>query len=136
MQQKLKNQNAHFLGFKHANELATLYATSDLFAFPSTTDTLGQVVMEAQASALPVIATNKGGPKEVIVHNQPTNNTGLVLPIDTPQEQTAWAGALAQLALDPERRKTMGTAGVQHMKSFTFNASFNHYWKIHNQARH
>ena len=139
MQQKLANHNAHFLGFKHKQELATLYASADLFVFPSTTDTLGQVVMEAQASGIPVIATNQGGPKEVIIHNQPTQpnskETGLVLPIDNPQEQTAWTNAIVTLALNPTRRKAMAAAGIQHMKSFTFQSSFNHYWSIHEAAR-
>ncbi len=131
MESKLANRNAHFLGFKHKKELATLYASSDIFVFPSTTDTLGQVVMEAQASGLPVIATNQGGPKEVIQHNQPKDNTGLVLPIENPKQ---WASAITTLALDPDLRSAMGTAGIKHMKSFTFNSSFTHYWSIHQQA--
>src|SRR5690606_22296684 len=45
--------DARFLGFRHGDELSRLYASADLFVFPSVTDTLGQVVMEAQASGLP-----------------------------------------------------------------------------------
>lgn len=132
MQSKLQNHDAYFLGFKHAQELATLYASCDLFAFPSTTDTLGQVVMESQASGVPVIATDQGGPKEVINHNNPEHETGLVLPIE---DQKAWTDALVELALDPTRRAKMSTNAVEYMKDFSFNASFTHYWSIHEAAR-
>jgi len=132
MQSKLQSQSAHFLGFKHKQELATLYASSDIFAFPSTTDTLGQVVMESQASGIPVIATDQGGPKEVILHDPSKQQTGLALPIDDPKQ---WTDAIVDLALDPKRRAAMGAAGIEHMKSFTFESSFKHYWSIHQNAR-
>jgi glycosyltransferase involved in cell wall biosynthesis len=55
-----------FTGFLHGEELARAYASSDLFVFPSTTDTFGNVVLEAQASGLPAIVTNQGGPQEIV----------------------------------------------------------------------
>lgn len=61
-----KNSSINFLGRKQKDELSKIYASSDCFIFPSTTDTLGQVVMEAMASGLPVIVTNKGGPKSFV----------------------------------------------------------------------
>jgi len=128
MEQRLAGSDAHFLGFKHGEELATLYASSDVFVFPSTTDTLGQVVMEAQASGVPVVASDQGGPKEVIEHGV----TGLVLPID---DADAWADAIVQLATDDAALARMGAAGVEHMKNFSFDASFAHYWEVHQRAR-
>lgn len=128
MEKLLEGQGAHFLGFRHGEELATLYASCEIFAFPSTTDTLGQVVMEAQASGVPVVATDQGGPKEVIEHNV----SGLVLSIEDPD---AWCGAIVELACDAGRRDAMGRAGVEHMKSFSFRASFEHYWDVHERAR-
>ena len=80
MSRELSGRRAHFLGFRYGDELSALYASSDLFAFPSTTDTLGQVVMEAQGCGIPVLATDQGGPKEVIDDGV----TGLILPADVP----------------------------------------------------
>jgi glycosyltransferase involved in cell wall biosynthesis len=57
---------AHFLGVKTGAELATLYASSDVFVFPSCTDTFGMVLLEAMACGLPVAAFPVAGPRDVI----------------------------------------------------------------------
>ena len=49
-----------------ASELARAYASADVFLFPSRTDTFGQVILEAQASGLPVVAVAEGGPLSLI----------------------------------------------------------------------
>ena len=54
---------AFFTGYLTGKELATAYASADIFVFPSTTDTFGNVIIEAQASGLPVIVSDSGGPK-------------------------------------------------------------------------
>ncbi|MBZ0267769.1 glycosyltransferase, partial [bacterium] len=66
MAQELRRERVHFLGFRRGEELSRIYASSDMFVFPSVTDTLGQVVMESQGSGLPVLVTDQGGPKEVV----------------------------------------------------------------------
>ena len=53
---------ATFLGWLEGDELARAYASADLFLFCSQTDTFGQVMLEAQASGLPVVAVAEGGP--------------------------------------------------------------------------
>ena len=50
-----------FLGWLEGDALAAAYASADLFLFCSQTDTFGQVILEAQASALPVVAVAAGG---------------------------------------------------------------------------
>ena len=131
MEQRLADQGTHFLGFRHGEELAALYASCDLFLFPSTTDTLGQVVMEAQASGLPVIITDQGGPKE-IVHDQHTDTpTAYVLPHDDEQH---WIDTITTLACDDALRESLGRNGIELMKQHTFVASFEHYWSIHESA--
>src|ERR1019366_3521957 len=57
---------ATFLGWLEGSALAAAYAGADAFCFPSETDTFGQVVLEAQASGLPVLAVDVGGPRELI----------------------------------------------------------------------
>lgn len=57
-----------FVGSLHGETLATAYASADFFVFPSTTDTFGNVVIEAQASGLPVIVSDLGGPKDLVGH--------------------------------------------------------------------
>jgi len=57
----------HFTGRIPRKELPEIYSGSDLFLFPSTTDTFGMVVMEAQACELPALVSDLGGPKEIIV---------------------------------------------------------------------
>lgn len=57
---------AHFLGVKSSAELAALYASSDVFVFPSRTDTFGMVLLEALACGLPVAAYPVMGPLDVI----------------------------------------------------------------------
>ena len=62
--------NATFTGYLHGEELAAMYASADLFVFPSYTETFGNVVLEAMASGLPVLAANAGGVKDIVVHQR------------------------------------------------------------------
>ena len=55
-----------FLGARHGEELAEIYAAADVFVFPSKTDTFGLVLLEALASGLPVAAFPVTGPRDVI----------------------------------------------------------------------
>lgn len=69
-------ERVSFLGRLDRSELPGIYSGADLFLFPSTTDTFGMVVLEAQACGLPALVTDCGGPKEIVVDTQ----TGFVLP--------------------------------------------------------
>ncbi len=66
MEAELKGYPVVFTGFLAGEELCAAYASSDVFIFPSTTDTFGNVVLEAQASGIPVIVSSEGGPKELM----------------------------------------------------------------------
>jgi 1,2-diacylglycerol 3-alpha-glucosyltransferase/glucuronosyltransferase len=61
-----RHPDAHFLGKREGKELARLYASADVFVFPSRTDTFGLVLLEALASGLPVAAYPVPGPLDVI----------------------------------------------------------------------
>ncbi|MEM9066410.1 MAG: glycosyltransferase [Planctomycetota bacterium] len=129
MAEELRGKNVRFLGFKRGQELSTIYASSDMFLFPSVTDTLGQVVMESQSSGIPVIVTDQGGPKEVV----DAGTTGYVLPADRPD---LWAEHTVALITDHERRKAMGNAGYESMKPYSLSHSFEHFWQVHTEAWH
>lgn len=57
-----------FTGYLRGRELAEIYASCDLFVFPSATETFGNVVLEAMASGLPVIGAEAGGVTDIITH--------------------------------------------------------------------
>lgn len=65
---KYKNENVIFLGPKKGIELAEIYASSDVFVFPSKTDTFGMVLIEAQSCGIPVAAYPVTGPSEIVVN--------------------------------------------------------------------
>lgn len=129
MMADLAPHDAVFLGFRHGRELATIYAGCDLFIFPSTTDTLGQVVMESQCAGLPVIVTDQGGPSEVV----DDGSTGFVLPA-TRAAEPRWAETIAALALDESLRSRMGAAGRAKILPMSISGSFLHFWRVHEEA--
>lgn len=60
--------NVHFVGYKSGAELQAYYASADVFTFPSSSETYGNVILEAMASGLPVICPNEGGIKENLIN--------------------------------------------------------------------
>jgi len=124
MKESLRGTPAYFLGQRHGDELSTLYASADLFVFPSRTDTLGQAVMEAQACGVPAIVSNEGGPKETVEDGI----TGLVVPSTDP---TAWASAIDALLKDEPRRLRMGEKASQRMSRFSVARTFDAFWSEH-----
>ena len=81
---KKVSKNIVYLGTKRAEELCELYANADCFVFPSTTDTLGQVVLESLSSATPVLVSDMGGPK-FIIENSDTE-VGFILEHDKKEQ--------------------------------------------------
>jgi len=104
---------ATFLGWLDGDALAHAYANADLFLFASETDTFGQVILEAQASGLPVLAVNAGGPTELIVHG----TTGWL----APARADSLAEALGELARRPALRERLGAAGVDAVRHRTWD---------------
>jgi glycosyltransferase involved in cell wall biosynthesis len=64
---KRRYPGAHFLGYRHGEELAETLASADVFVFPSLTDTLGLVNLEAMACGVPVAAFPVPGPQDLII---------------------------------------------------------------------
>jgi glycosyltransferase involved in cell wall biosynthesis len=93
--------DAIFTGILSGRELGVAYASADLFVFPSTTDTYGNVVVEAMAAGLPAAVSDIGGPRELIRNSQ----MGRVLPARNAQ---AWIDGLAEMLAKlppPEERQ-------------------------------
>jgi glycosyltransferase involved in cell wall biosynthesis/predicted metal-dependent phosphoesterase TrpH len=105
-----------FVGEARGRELAAHYASADVFCFPSTTDTFGQVLLEAGASGLPAVAAAAGGALELVGDGR----TGLLVP---PEDPGLLAVALLELANDPARRAQMGAAGLAAARARTWDAA-------------
>ncbi|HEX4795344.1 MAG TPA: glycosyltransferase [Humisphaera sp.] len=127
LQKQLTGLPAHFLGRLEDHQLSPLYANSDLLLFPSRTDTLGQVVLEAQACGLPVIVSNEGGPQEMMADGI----TGLVLPAT---DADAWANQINLLLADEPRRQRMSRSAPPRMSRCNAGRTFDTYWDAHVKA--
>jgi glycosyltransferase involved in cell wall biosynthesis/predicted metal-dependent phosphoesterase TrpH len=100
-------EHATFLGWREGDELAAIYASADAFLFASRTDTFGQVILEAQASGLPVVAVDEGGPSDLIRHGE----TGLLAAADAAELGRALLTLVETPVLAGRIRKT-ALAGV------------------------
>jgi glycosyltransferase involved in cell wall biosynthesis len=103
---------AIFLGWLQGQELARVYASADMFLFPSSTDTFGQVILEAQASGLPVVAVAAGGPLSLIDNGV----SGLLCPPAT----GALADAVLRLAASQRLRERLARAGLAAARQRTW----------------
>jgi len=97
---KKKLPQAIFTGPLHERDLSEAYASADLFVFPSTTDTYGNVVIEAMASGLPALVSDQGGPRELL--RDPAD--GKVVPGGVGEWEKAIRGVLEDGAGDEGRR--------------------------------
>ena len=103
---------ATFLGWLQGVELARAYASADIFLFPSRTDTFGQVILEAQASGLAVVAVAEGGPRSLIEDRV----SGLLCEPDA----AALAQAVLELADSPLLRERLARAGLASIRERTW----------------
>jgi glycosyltransferase involved in cell wall biosynthesis len=124
MRQQLAGCPAYFLGHQNDAQLGGLYASSDAFVFPSRTDTLGQVVMEAQACGLPALVSSEGGPKEMIENDV----SGSVI---ASTDSGAWCDAVSALLDDEPRRLRMSHAAAARGTRHSLARTFESFWADH-----
>jgi glycosyltransferase involved in cell wall biosynthesis/predicted metal-dependent phosphoesterase TrpH len=105
-------QHATFLGWLEGAELARAYAAADIFLFPSATDTFGQVILEAQASGLPVVAVAEGGPLSLVEDRV----SGLLCPA----EARRLADAVLELAGSPLLREHLSHGALRSVAPRTW----------------
>jgi glycosyltransferase involved in cell wall biosynthesis/predicted metal-dependent phosphoesterase TrpH len=106
---------ATFLGWLGGEDLARAYASADLFLFCSTTDTYGQVVLEAGASGVPVVAVAEGGPASLIENR----HTGMLCRPDADHV----AGTVLQLAASPLLRRHLGASASRAARERSWQRS-------------
>lgn len=93
--------DAIFAGMRSGVELATYYASGDIFLFPSLTETFGNVTLEAMASGLAVIAYDDAAAHDLITHRK----NGLLAPFDV---APAFCALATELSLEPARVQQLG----------------------------
>ena len=110
-----------FCGNLSGEDFSRTVASCDIFVFPSTTDTYGNSVLEAQAAGLPCIVTDRGGPQEIIVPGK----SGLV--VEGRNSETL-AGAILKLLKDDGLRTSMGTEARKRALEHHWDKAFKTIW--------
>jgi glycosyltransferase involved in cell wall biosynthesis len=111
MQQELAGLPVTFTGYLAGEALASAYASSDVFAFPSRTETFGQVVLEAMASGLPVVGLIAEGVCDLVENEK----TGLLVPdahIQEDEQIVLYRTQLENLIQDSQKRQKMSAAAL------------------------
>ena len=92
------------------DDIPELLRLFDLFVLPSLGEGISNTILEAMATGLPVVATRVGGNPELVVEGR----TGRLVPVSDPE---ALAAALAELGADGDRRRAMGEAALERVRS-------------------
>ncbi|MFM7315274.1 MAG: glycosyltransferase family 4 protein [Cyanobium sp.] len=95
-----------FVGYLAGQELAAAYASGDAFLFPSSTETLGLVLLEAMAAGCPVVGANRGGIPDIVSDGE----NGCLYDPDDP---VSLVHAVERLLGDPARRSALRLAARQ-----------------------
>jgi len=115
---KRVGEHATHLGWLEGEALARAYASADIFLFASSTDTFGQVILEAQASGVPVVAVARGGPCSLMEDRV----SGLLCEPDAQE----LAARVVELAGSPLLRKRLATAGLAAARERTWESALGH----------
>jgi glycosyltransferase involved in cell wall biosynthesis len=115
-----------FAGFLSGEELASAYASADVFVTPSTTEKLRVVALEAMASGLPVVAADAGGIRDLVAHEEtgflydPAESKGALEPIRRLLASRALAESLARNARAAAERCSWGVETRALVASYEF----------------
>jgi glycosyltransferase involved in cell wall biosynthesis len=108
-------RHATFTGVLRGEALATAYANMDVFAFPSRTDTYGNVVLEALASGVPAVVTDSGGPQFIVRQAE----TGFIA-----RDSEGFVSSIRNLATHPDHLQGMRAAARAHAMTASWDAVF------------
>ena len=118
-------QRAEFTGFLDGKRLAEAYANMDVFVFPSESDTFGNVIQEANASGVPAIVTDQGGPKFIVRHDE----TGFIA-----ADFNDFVKFSLLLMNDAEKLAKMKSAAREFAQSRSWTAVFESVYRAYGEA--
>ena len=107
-------RNGVFAGFLHGEQLARAYASSDIFFFPSESETFGNVTLEAMASGLPAVNAIASGSNSLVTEGE----TGHLV---SARDEQGLAAKLEALVQDESLRNKMGAAARQRALTFSWD---------------
>lgn len=106
----------HFTGYLKGPELAAAFASADAFVYASETETMGNVVLEAMASGLAVVAPRAGGLTSLVQHGE----TGLLYPA---RDSVRAAGEIRRLTTDHQLRRRLSAQARARAAAMTWAAA-------------
>jgi glycosyltransferase involved in cell wall biosynthesis len=118
-------RRVHLPGLISDEDLPSLYAGAELFAFPSLYEGFGLPVLEAMASEVPVVCSSSSSLPEIA--------EGAALLV-SPTDEALWSGAMADLLADRESRKKWTRAGLSRARTFTWRRSVTRILEILEEA--
>jgi len=108
-----KLPNSIFLGYQRGEEIARSYASSDIFLFPSETETFGNVTLEAMASGLPTVCADAPGSNSLVTHGE----TGFLA---RPRDVESFAAHVRNLILDADLRNQQSRAAFEASSAYSW----------------
>lgn len=110
---QLQAPDAHFPGYQYGEALARWYASADIFVFPSTTETFGNVVLEAFASGLPTVGVRSGGVADLI-------RDGCNGLIAEPRDAESFAEKITAILLNEKLRRRLSHAALETARFYSW----------------
>jgi len=118
LERRFSRYKAHFVGYLRGEELASAYASADAFVYASNTETMGNVILEAMASGLPVIAAKAGGVTSLIQH-------GIDGFLFTPRNAAEASQYVREIIESPQRHDQLSAAALTSVQTRTWRNSGN-----------
>jgi len=118
LEQYFAGTPTNFVGYLKGQELASAYASADAFIFPSRTETLGLVLLEAMAAGTPVVAARSGGIPDIVTD-------GVNGYLFDPADEAGALTATRRLFANPEERETLSKSARREAERWGWAAATN-----------
>ncbi|MGE3167201.1 MAG: glycosyltransferase [Planctomycetota bacterium] len=129
LEERFRRRGVIFTGVLRGDDLARAFASSDVFVFPSLTDTYGNVVLEAHASGLPAIVMDEGGPPEIVRRF----GSGLVV---ADGSRAALSAAMERMLDDRPLRRSLSERALAGARSCTWERVLEGIWSGQGTGAH